>query len=130
MTTAIDIMKEAIALKERKSIDYQGSRWTESDYFPFGDQSYMHMIHTKYLRMRNVMDSNEVNFESLEDTLIDMINYSAMYAAWLRNRDSILETDIQSQPTSADPREEFHTHPADDYRAKDLDRLRGRRGRT
>ena len=125
MKTAIDVMKEAIALKERKSIDYQGSKWSEADYFPFGDESYMHMIHTKYLRMRNVMDSNEVNFESLEDTLIDMINYCAMYAAWLQNR----EPDIP--PTSRqESAAEFHQHPADEYRAKTIDELRGRRGRT
>ena len=83
--TATQIMKDAIDLKERKSQDYQGGRWTEEDYFPFGHQSYMHMIHTKYLRMRSVMDQETTNFESLEDTLIDMINYCAMYCAWLEN---------------------------------------------
>ena len=83
--TAIQILKDAADLKERKSKDYQGGKWSEEDYFPFGDQSYMHMIHTKYLRMRNIMEAEDVNFESLEDTLIDMINYCAMYAAWLEN---------------------------------------------
>ena len=87
-TTAIQILKDAAALKELKSKDYQGGKWTEEDYFPFGDQSYMHMIHTKYLRMRNIMEAEETNFESLEDTLIDMINYCAMYAAWLENRNA------------------------------------------
>ena len=131
MTTAIDIMKEAIALKERKSIDYQGSTWTEADYFPFGDQSYMHMIHTKYLRMRNVMDSNEVNFESLEDTLIDMINYCAMYTAWLRNNSQPTSPTSDSRPTSRqESAAEFHQHPADEYRTKTIEELRGRRGRT
>ena len=84
-TTAIQILKDAADLKQRKSEDYQGGRWSEEDYFPFGHQSYMHMIHTKYLRMRSVMDQNNPNFESLEDTLIDMINYCAMYAARLEN---------------------------------------------
>ena len=87
-TTAIQILKDAAALKEAKSKDYQGGKWTEEDYFPFGDQSYMHMIHTKYLRMRNIMEVDDVNFESLEDTLIDMINYCAMYAAYLENRNA------------------------------------------
>ena len=85
-TTAIQILKDAADLKERKSVDYQGGKWSEEDYFPFGDQSYMHMIHTKYLRMRNIMEAEETNFESLEDTLVDMINYCAMYAAWLENK--------------------------------------------
>ena len=127
MTTAIDIMKEAIALKERKSIDYQGSKWTEEEYFPFEDQSYMHMIHTKYLRMRNVMESKDVNFESLDDTLIDMINYAAMYAAFLRNRSSAADIPPTSRQESA---AEFHQHPADEYRTKTIEELRGRRGRT
>ncbi len=43
------------------------------------------MIHTKYLRMRNIMETKNPHFESLEDTLIDMINYCAMYAAHLEN---------------------------------------------
>ena len=85
MVTAIDILQEAADLKARKSKDYQGGKWSEEDYFPFGHESYMHMIHTKYLRMRNVMEAKETNFESLEDTLIDMVNYAAMYAAWIRN---------------------------------------------
>ena len=46
------------------------------------------MIHTKYLRMRNIMEAEQTNFESLEDTLIDMINYCAMYAAYLENRNN------------------------------------------
>ncbi len=85
MKTAIDIMKDAIALKERKSKDYQGSQFTESDYFPFGHTSYIHMLHTKMLRIRSVAEQESTNFESLTDSLIDMINYSAMYAAWVEN---------------------------------------------
>ena len=84
--TAIQILKDAAALKEDKSKDYQGSQWTEEDYFPFGDQSYLHMIHTKYLRLRSVIETDRPNFESAEDTLVDMINYCAMYAAYLENR--------------------------------------------
>lgn len=85
--TATQVMQDAIALKEAKSKDYQGGRWTEEDYFPFGHQSFMHMIHTKYMRMMSVADRpDDINFESLEDTLIDMINYAAMYAAWIENQ--------------------------------------------
>ncbi len=84
--TAKTVMMEAIALKDRKSQDYQGGKWTEEDYFPFGDLSYMHMIHTKYLRMRNIMDKDVVNFEGMEDSLVDMINYCAMYSAYIQNQ--------------------------------------------
>ena len=85
--TALKILEEAAALKKRKSVDYQGQQWTEEDYFPFGDTSYIHMMWTKMLRIRSVAESDNVNFESLEDSLIDMINYSAMYAAYVVNKD-------------------------------------------
>ena len=44
--TAVDVLREAAELKELKSKDYQGGKWTEEDYFPFGSISYIHMIHT------------------------------------------------------------------------------------
>lgn len=96
MKTAIDIMKEAIELKERKSKDYQGSQFTEEDYFPFGHQSYIHMLHTKMLRIRSVAEQGgSQNFESLSDSLVDLINYSAMYAAWVDNQDTTTITQPQ-----------------------------------
>jgi len=83
---AEDILQKAIDIKRKKSADYQGSRWTEEDYFPFGDVSFLHMIHTKYLRIRSVAEQEQSNFESLDDSLVDMINYCAMYGAWLHNQ--------------------------------------------
>ena len=115
--TAVDIMKEAIALKERKSKDYQGSQFTEADYFPFGHISFIHMLHTKMLRIRSVAEQEgNQNFESLTDSLIDMINYSAMYAAWVENQqadekdfdinkelDEIFESVYDSLPCDSEP---------------------------
>ena len=83
--TAIDVLEEAAELKARKSKDYQGSQFTEEDYFPFGHLSYIHMMHTKMLRIRSVAEQESTNFESLYDSLIDMVNYAAMYAAWVNN---------------------------------------------
>ena len=88
---AIDIMNRAIDLKIEKSKDYQGSQFTESDYFPFGHLSFIHMLHTKMLRVRSVAEQEgNQNFESLSDSLIDMINYAAMYAAWVDNQEEVL----------------------------------------
>jgi len=86
--TATKILQEAIKLKEKKSQDYQGSMFSEEEYFPFGNASYMHMIHTKYLRMRSLSDKpfQDINFESLEDTLTDMAIYCAMFQAYLENK--------------------------------------------
>ena len=82
---AAEILKEAADLKIRKSQDYQNGIWKEKDYFPFGDQSYIHMMWTKMLRIRSVAEKENTNFESLEDSLLDMINYSAMYIAYIRD---------------------------------------------
>lgn len=82
---AAEILKEAADLKVKKSKDYQGGMWSEKDYFPFGDTSYIHMMWTKMLRIRSVAEQANTNFESLEDSLLDMINYSAMYIAYLRD---------------------------------------------
>ena len=64
--------------------------WTEEDYFPFQELSYIHMLHTKYLRdafNRRTGRSANVNFEALEDTLIDMAVYvTAMFAAYIINK--------------------------------------------
>ena len=88
MDKAAEILKEAADLKVKKSKDYQGGMWKEKDYFPFGGQSYIHMMWTKMLRIRSVAEQENTNFESLEDSLLDMINYSAMYIAFLRDKDS------------------------------------------
>ena len=86
MKTAVEILKDAAALKERKSKDYQGGKWSEEDYFPYGNLSFNHMLWTKMLRIMNVSEKTDTNFESLEDSLIDMVNYAAMYAAYVHNQ--------------------------------------------
>ena len=58
MITAEQLLIQAAALKKKKSEDYQGGTWSEADYFPYKEKSYSHMIHTKYLRMRNIVDGN------------------------------------------------------------------------
>ena len=62
--TALQVLKDAAALKEKKSADYQGGLFTEEDYFPFGEQSYVHMLWTKMLRLRSVLEQDNPNFES------------------------------------------------------------------
>ena len=66
---ATQILKDAAYLKEQKSKDYQGGIFTEEDYFPYGEKSYVHMLWTKMLRLRAVIEKDETNFESAEDTL-------------------------------------------------------------
>ena len=104
MVTAEQLLIQAAELKKKKSEDYQGSTWTEADYFPYKEKSYSHMLHTKYLRMRNIVDGNQkTNFEALDDTLIDMAVYACMFAAYLKNNNGVKMTDenkvVETPPT-------------------------------
>lgn len=70
---------EATALSVSKSQDYNSSV-PRTTYFPFGHTSYCHMIWTKALRARNLVESRTVpNHESLRDTLLDIINYASYW---------------------------------------------------
>lgn len=69
----------------KKSADYNGdSKYDLNNYFPFGTASYAQMIHTKSMRILSVAEKEfkgqEANFESLQDSALDMINY-AMFLA-------------------------------------------------
>lgn len=100
MTTAIDILKRAQELKAKKEGDYLSSDIAETDYFPFGHGSYIQMLHTKMLRIRSVAGKETVNNESLADSLVDMINYAAMYAAWVENKSAPIDNTDRSYQDS------------------------------
>ncbi len=79
-------LEKAQAILEKKSMDYQGKSDAEcdpkrEDYFPFGDESYLHMIHTKFERIKQTYDTKTIH-ETTLDSIYDMINYLAFYAAF------------------------------------------------
>ena len=81
-------LEKAQAILEKKSMDYQGRTDAECDparrnYFPFDDQSYLHMIHTKFERIKATYGPLDNENESTLDSVYDMINYCAFYAAYL-----------------------------------------------
>lgn len=77
---------------ERKSRDYQNpnSKVRQADYYPRGVLSLLDTIHSKYLRAVSVTEAMQSdpeyteNFESLEDSFKDLINYAAFGVAWCR----------------------------------------------
>jgi len=79
------ILKECSDLIMRKSRDYGDKDLAKRQYHPYGDASYLQMLHTKLRRLENVRLRNkgQQNFESARDSVLDMINYAAFYAAWL-----------------------------------------------
>lgn len=85
---SVEILYECAELQQRKSRDYQNPKSTivQSDYYPRGVLSIMDTIYSKYLRAVSLVEATEFgeepNFESLEDTFKDMINYCSFAAAW------------------------------------------------
>lgn len=79
------VLADAALLALRKGADYHnGNQPTAADraaYFPFGVLSYAQMIHMKAMRFVSVAraSNSTVNFESLTDTAMDIINYASFY---------------------------------------------------
>ena len=89
---SIKIINEAIALQLRKSNDYQNdkSRIKQADYYPRGALTILDIIYAKVLRMYSVIEAMEndpdyeQNFESIEDSCKDLINYASFIGAYAR----------------------------------------------
>ena len=88
------VLLECAQLLVKKAQDYGSSMtdYSKSEYMPFGHYSYIHMLHTKLSRIRSIaLESDperKTNFESLRDSVIDLINYAAFYAAWLDEQET------------------------------------------
>jgi len=73
-------IRELIA---KKGADYN-TKVKLRDYFPFGDVSYVQMIHLKATRLRSLIEKGSTpNFDSVKDTLQDLIAYTTFYLHWL-----------------------------------------------
>ena len=115
MRESIKVLQECAEIQDKKSRDYQNenSRIRQADYYPRGILSIMELINTKTIRLWSVLEAMEndpdynPNFESIEDSLKDLINYSSFAVAYSRgkidgqdpNRD-FLNRDIKSKPST------------------------------
>lgn len=86
------VLAECADLQMRKANDYQNPNSTvrQADYYPNGVQSIHDVMHGKMLRMKSVMEAMrgkdyDPNFESLEDSAKDLINYASFFVAYCRN---------------------------------------------
>jgi hypothetical protein len=80
---------KAALLCIKKSEDYNHGKNVNphdvdrAEYFPFGAVSYAQMLHTKAQRFNSLvqkqLDGKESNFEGLDDTALDIINYAGFY---------------------------------------------------
>lgn len=85
-----NILLEAAEIQEKKGQDYNNtvSRVQQADYYVHGVWSILDTINGKYLRMVSVLETMEaggkVNYESVEDSALDLINYTSFLAAYMR----------------------------------------------
>lgn len=87
------VLAECAELQMKKARDYQNPNSTvqQSDYYPNGVQSIHDTMHGKMLRMKSVMEAMrgqdyDPNFESLEDSAKDLINYASFFVAYCRGK--------------------------------------------
>jgi hypothetical protein len=88
-TEAVRVLHECIELQLRKSKDYQsdGSNVRQADHYRRGVDTIHDVIHGKVLRAQSLLESGaEPNFESLEDTYKDIINYCSFIVSYMRNK--------------------------------------------
>ena len=93
MKESIKVLQECAEVQTQKSNDYQNpnSRIKQPDYYPRGCATILDQMYGKILRMQSVleaMDSGdyEPNFESLEDTYMDLINYASFAVSYMRGK--------------------------------------------
>lgn len=106
---SVNILQECVDLQLKKAEDYQNpnSSVVQADYYPDGVKTIHDILHAKMLRAKSLIEKyqqnpeEDPNFESLEDTFKDIINYSSFAASWCRcGIPGQGEVDILNQPIS------------------------------
>lgn len=107
MRESLKVLKQCADIQAKKGDDYQNpnSRVTQAQYYPRGCATIHDIMHGKMLRMQSVMEAMEqdgydANYESLEDSAIDLINYASFFVAYMRGG-------IEGQ----DPKHDFLNRP-------------------
>ncbi len=90
MKESLKVLQECAELQQKKSQDYQNekSRIRQADHYPRGCATILDMVHQKITRIYSVMEAAESgsnpNFESLEDSAKDAINYLSFFVSYKR----------------------------------------------
>lgn len=90
---SVKVLRECIDLQLRKSRDYQNpnSNVRQADHYLHGINTIYDMLHQKMLRARSLLEAGEQgtadpNFESIEDTFKDIVNYASFGVSYLRGK--------------------------------------------
>ena len=122
---SIKVLDECANLQRKKGNDYQNphSIIRQADYYPRGVSTLLDIVHAKMLRLRSVIAAMEhdtsyvPNFESVEDSAKDMINYCSFIVSYCRGgMDGQVEgRDFLNRPTTAEaPKQSSAIHWAGD----------------
>lgn len=91
MKESLKVLQRAAEVQQKKGNDYQNpnSRVRQAMYYPRGCATILDTMAAKVLRMQSVLEAMELdpkytpNFESLEDSCIDIINYASFFVAYM-----------------------------------------------
>jgi hypothetical protein len=87
---SVKVLRECVELQIKKSQDYQNpnSNVVQSMHYRRGIDTIHDIMHGKMLRAQSLLEANSStpNFESLEDTYKDLINYASFAVAYIRGK--------------------------------------------
>ena len=122
---SVKVLQECIDLQIRKSQDYQNpnSNIVQAMHYRRGVSTIHDMISQKLLRAQSLLEPMEngqlrdPNFESLEDTYKDLINYASFAVSYIRgqmegqdpNRD-MLNRKIKTTPSESNVKTSFEDY--------------------
>ena len=91
MKESLRVLQECAELQTKKSQDYQSSESnvTQAMHYRRGVDSIHDIINGKMLRAQSLLEAGmqgDPNFESLEDTYKDMINYASFAVSFMRGK--------------------------------------------
>ena len=91
MKESLKVLQECAELQTKKSNDYQNqeSNVTQAMHYRRGVDSIHDIINGKMLRAQSLLEAGmqgDPNFESLEDTYKDMINYASFAVSFMRGK--------------------------------------------
>lgn len=85
MRGPINVLSECADLMEKKARDYNSGKIQHADYYRRGLDTILDLCYAKILRIISCREQlDDPNFESIEDSFKDLINYAAYAIAHMR----------------------------------------------
>lgn len=86
---SIEFLQRCIETQKKKGEDYN-KNIPQSLYYPRGIDTIYDLMHTKMLRIKSCMiklkNNEDTNFESITDSVVDLVNYSSFFVSYLNKQ--------------------------------------------